>query len=86
MPLWDHDQTECGSQEIVGEKNATSDVSNGLLHRSNQTDFFTDYTLTVQAGGSFVLEVRHQQVIRGPDCRQDVVRNVLTVFISPITL
>ena len=48
MPLWDRDQTECVAQEIVGEKDVRSHVSNGLLRRADQTDFFTDYTLTVQ--------------------------------------
>jgi hypothetical protein len=33
MPLCDRDQTECGSQEIVGQKNAASDGSNRLLRR-----------------------------------------------------
>ena len=44
----DHDHIKCGSQEIVGKKNVRSDGSNGLLRRADQTDFFTDYTLTVQ--------------------------------------
>jgi hypothetical protein len=61
----DHDHTECVAQAIIGEKNVRSHILNGLLGRADQTNFFTDYTLTVQSGGSFVLEVRHQQAPPG---------------------
>jgi hypothetical protein len=61
----DHDHTECVGQEIVGEINVRSHVLIGLLGRADQTDFFTDYPLTEQSEGSFVLEVRHQQAPAG---------------------
>jgi hypothetical protein len=33
------DQTECVAQKIVGKKDAISDIANGLLRRTAQTDF-----------------------------------------------
>jgi hypothetical protein len=66
--------------------NDTSDGSNRLLRCVAQTDFFTDYTLTGQQNAALFEKFRHRQANRRPDGRHGVVRNVLTIFISPITL
>jgi len=48
--------------------------------------YFTDYTLTVQPGALFVLEVRREQVIRWNSRYIRSAVRALANFISPITL
>jgi len=82
----DHDHTECVGQEIVGEKNVRSHVLNGLLGRADQTDFFTDYTLTEQSGAHSCWKSDTSRRPQAGLSVQGIVRNVLAIFISPITL
>jgi hypothetical protein len=83
MPLWNHDHKECVGQEIVGERNVRSHVLNGLPGRAGRSrPIFSPITLWLGKLG-LVLEVRHQQAGLSV---QGIVRNVLTIFISPITL
>ena len=57
---------------------------NGLLGRVDQTDCFHRFDRAV--GGSFVLEVRHQQAAAGRVVNNALVRRVLAIFISPVAL
>lgn len=82
----EHDHTECVGQEIVGEKNVRSHVLNGLLGRADQTDFFTDYTLTEQSGAHSFWKSAASRRPQAGLAVQGIVRMVLAMFISPIAL